>query len=385
MEDLPAPLLTAAGAFLRTLFLLLGPVYVKAGQLLSVRHDLLPEQVTQQLEQLQDRVPTVSWRRVERVVAASFGKKLQQIEELDPSPVASGSLCQVYRVTLGGKRAGALKVIRPGARQAVERAFGRLARLLEKLPALGGPVDLKRLLQAVQTGLLAHLDLRREACHAQRFRRNFQHNDLIRFPAPFPGLISREALVMEYFDGVKLSRYAEIGADPVHLASLGLSSIYQMVFQDGWVHGDLHPANIFVLDGGKRVGYIDLGLVCRIPKRERRHLGRLLSGLAHQKSEVVATAAYRLAGGRKNRPPRALAKQVAMTLEKVYDKPVEELPIGAFLRETLLLLQRHHLSFPEHLSLALASLLSIEGASKKLFPAANPFAHAREFLLWERA
>lgn len=374
------PPLSTVGTCLRILLVALGPVYVKAGQLLSVRHDLLPEAITDELEKLQDHVPTVPWKKIERIVVRSLGPKFKQVRDLETRPVASGSLCQVYRVTLDRGRDGALKVLRPGAEAAVERAFRHHARILHLLPPRLGPFIPQQILQAVEVGLRAHLDLRKEARNAILFHRNFQHNDLVRFPAPFPGLISREALIMEFFEGVKLSRYTEVGADPSHLASLGLSSIYQMIFHDGFVHGDLHPANIFVLEGGKSIGYIDLGLACRIPKREISLLVTLLCGLAHKNRAKVAYATFRLAGGRKKTPPRLFEQKMEAILERIYDKPMSALPIGSFLRDTTLALHCHGLSFPEHLSLALASLLAIEGAAKKLFPAAQPFEHARQFL-----
>jgi len=234
---------------LRALLRGLGATYVKVGQIMSTRPDLLPPHVIAALETLQDDVGAFAYRHVERTFRDDFGRVPEEVfATFDRQPIASASVAQVHRATLPDGREVAVKVRRPRVEQIVEFDLGimrALARVIALVPSfrLLAPVEsVDEFGRAIRT----QIDLTVEADNNRRFHRNFASMTDVGLPDLVPQLCSARVLTMTFVRGVKLMEHRKVGADPSRLARIGFQLLLKMVFEDGFVHADLHPGNILV-------------------------------------------------------------------------------------------------------------------------------------------
>ncbi|MFF4214504.1 ABC1 kinase family protein [Streptomyces sp. NPDC001796] len=260
----------------------LGPSYIKIGQLLSTRRDLLPEEVTSALGRLTDAARPPSRRRIERAVRHAYAHRPWPFREFNWEPVACGSIATVHEaVTLDGRRV-AVKVRRPGIDRVMHRDFTLTAlamRLLGRLPRLRRmPFALMH--EQVGGAILQQLDFVAEAESLAALRRNLAEFDNLRIPAPLPELCTSETVVMEYIDDLMRFEPADLDADTRRcVVRAVLAAVYEMLFIDGLVHCDMHPGNLYV-DRSAGLVVLDAGFVVRLPETVRRSFADFFINMA---------------------------------------------------------------------------------------------------------
>ncbi len=254
---------------------LLGPTYIKLGQVLSLREDLLPREVTDELKNLLDRLPAVPYPRFLELVAEGLGRPVEEsFSWIEPIPAGSASIAQSHRATTLDGDSVILKVVKPGIRATLERD-ARLLRLFGVgLQALLARFQPRRVIREFTAYTLREVDMKREADNAETFAANFKDEPDVRFPLIYRRYSSSTVLCMEFFDGVRPDAAAAQGfteEEKDRIIDLGVGSIIRMLYRDGFFHADLHPGNLLILPG-PQAGFIDLGMVGRLDEGVRRTL-----------------------------------------------------------------------------------------------------------------
>ena len=254
---------------------MLGPTYIKLGQVLSLREDLLPRAITDELQHLLDRLPAVPYRRfIELVEEGLGGQVTDHFRWIDPSPTGSASIAQSHRATTLDGAAVILKVVKPGIRLTLQRDARLLSLLGWVLQLFWGRYQPRRVLREFTEYTARETDLRREADHCETFAANFSDQPDICFPRIYRQLSSSTVLCMEFFDGLRPDTEAAAQMDDEakdRIVDLGAFALVRMLYRDGFFHADLHPGNLLILPGPK-AGFIDLGMVGRLDDEVRRSL-----------------------------------------------------------------------------------------------------------------
>jgi ubiquinone biosynthesis protein len=361
-----------------------GPGFVKAGQLLSVRPDLVPTAWIAELERLQDAGPTVPFDAIRATLRRELGREDGwPFAQVDPRPAAAASVAQVHRATLtrevrpvdGAPLAAgtvvAVKVLRPGieGRLAADLAWARRwARRLARLPGAAAGTALAAL-DEVEASAARELDLRHEGRVADRFRRDFRDDPVVQVPrVVWPGT-TRRVLTSEWVEGWRLSELGpaeRAGIDARALAEHGARAFLRQVLELGRFHADLHPANLLVTPQG-RICYLDFGIVGRAPPARRRAIARLLAGTAYG-DEGLALDASRALG---LDIPDAVAPEVAREVAALAERHLRgrtPADVRGYATGFLDLLRRHRIAIPSGYGLLVKALLTVEGVARSLYP-----------------
>lgn len=380
----PAPPEQTRGARLRAALEALGPTFVKLGQILSTRPDIVPEDVVEELSLLQDHVPPVPVDQVIPVVEAELGRPLSEaFASFDPEPLAAASIGQVHRATLPDGTGVAVKVRRPGVEEVVEtdlEILQDLARLIEERwrPERISPVAF---VDEVARVLRREMDYRLEAGNIQRFRRAWAGDPRVRIPRVYWDLTTSRVLVMEYLSGVKVDDRAgleRLGVDPRQIARLGAEIFLQQVLIDGVFHGDPHPGNLLVLDDGS-LGMLDFGIVGRLDQELLDAVADLFVGVTRRDTERIVRGLTRVGAVGDDVDPRALRRDLSDLIDRHYGKTLQQMELGPIVQEILRLAHRHQLRLPEDLLLLAKALVTIEGVGKHLDPDFNALEIAEPF------
>src|SRR5262252_11091550 len=281
------------------LFRQLGATFIKVGQIMSTRPDLIPEYVSSALAELQDHVGPFPFEEVVRAVEADLGRPLASIyAEFAPVPIASASVAQVHKARLPDGRIVAVKVRRPDVVEictfdlVVMRVWARFIALIPSISTLS-PIET---LEEFGRAVFAQLDFRVEAANNRRFRDNFKgHTDVV-FPEVVGALSGERILTMSYIAGTKILSTAATRSDPKRVARLGLATLLKMIFEDGFVHADLHPGNIFITPDDK-LALLDLGLVGELDEPHRKGFSRLFAAWAQRDGDGMARVIQELSAG----------------------------------------------------------------------------------------
>jgi ubiquinone biosynthesis protein len=374
-------------ASLRRAFERLGPAFIKLGQFLSVRPDLVPPDALAEFERLQDRADPVAFAEVRRRVEAELGGSLRRLfRDFDPEPLASASLSQVHRAVLPSGEAVAVKVQRPGAAESMRRDLRLVAGLLPllvRLTPLGRRLDAVSLWSELRETFEEELDFRREAEVAGAMGRNFCAFPGVRVPRVHWGWTTRRVLTAEHVEGVKISAAAVRGrADYAELAERGARAFLQQVLRDGLFHADLHPANLLITPRGE-IAYLDFGITGRLTPRERRDVLGALAGLL---SRDPPLALRHLAGLGVRVPPQEVqgfAGAVDRIMDQALAPSLGETSLSRIGRGILGAVHRHRVSFPRKYALLAKALITVEGSARLLHPGFSFEAAARGYLLGE--
>ena len=392
----------------------LGPVFVKFGQMLSTRRDLIPLDIADELALLQDRVPPFPSDQAIAVIEASYKKPLASVfAEFNPVPVASASVAQVHFARLhasqatGSGRTVAVKVLRPGIAQVIGHDVALLyaaAGLVEKLFKDGKRLRPREVVAEFEKHLEDELDLMREAANCSQLRRNFKNSPLLLVPEVYWDYCDRHVMVMDRMEGIPVNHIDALrasGVDIPKLAQTGVEIFFTQVFRDGFFHADMHPGNILVRSGnsplpnppphtgeGTNAGskpidqYIalDFGIMGTLTEVDKQYLAR--NFLAFFRRDYRGVARAHLESGWVPADTRIdeLEAAVRAVCEPVFDRPLKDISFGRVLLQLFQASRRFHVEIQPQLVLLQKTLLNVEGLGRQLDPELDLWKTAKPFL-----
>ncbi|RVT53694.1 ubiquinone biosynthesis regulatory protein kinase UbiB [Rubrivivax albus] len=368
----------------------LGPIFVKFGQVLSTRRDLLPPDLSDELARLQDRVPPFPAAQSRALVEKAFGRPIEQIfEQFDAEPVASASIAQVHFARLKGGREVAVKVLRPGMLRVIDddlRLLRTLAVWIERLFADGRRLKPREVVAEFDIYLHDELDLVREAANAAQLRRNMTGLDLVLIPEMVWDLCTSTVIVMERMHGVpinQMARLREAGVDIKKLARDGVTIFFTQVFRDGFFHADMHPGNIQVsLDPRSFGRYIalDFGIIGTLTEVDKNYLAH--NFIAFFRRDYKRVAELHVESGWVPADTRvdALEGAIRAVCEPHFDRPLKDISLGQVLMRLFQASRRFNVEIQPQLVLLQKTLLNIEGLGRQLDPDLDLWTTAKPFL-----
>jgi ubiquinone biosynthesis protein len=352
----------------------LGPIFVKFGQLLSVRPDLIPEDVVEELARLQDNVPPFGWEQVAATLERAYGRPHTEVfATFDAAPIASASVAQVHFATLPGGREVAVKILRPGIRAVIGEDVAllhTLAALVERVMPEGRRLRPREVVAEFEHTITDELDLLREAANASQLRRNFADGRLLIVPEVYWDWCNRETMVMQRIDGIPVNaidRLRAEGIDIQRLARDGVEIFFTQVFRDGFFHADMHPGNIFVARDGRYCG-VDFGIMGTLSEGDKSYLATNFMAFFHRDYHRVAVA--HLDAGWVPRDTRVdeFEGAIRAVCEPIFDRPLKEIYFGKLLLRLFEVSRRFRMEVQPQLVLLQKTLLQVEGLGRQLDP-----------------
>ena len=362
---------------LRTVLEELGTTFIKLGQIVSTRPDLLPPEYQQELAKLQDAAPPVDAKTIQQVIEDELGASVSTLfASFDPNPIAAASIGQAHAATLADGTEVIVKVRRPGVMEQVEEDLEILLNLASAAAhrwEMAEDYDVVGIAQEFGQTLRAEMDYIREGRSAERIAENFAGDETIHIPRIFWDLSTPRVLTLERIRGVKVTEAATTnGADSDRraMAEKAAAIILKMVFEDGFFHADPHPGNLF-LEADGRIGLIDFGMVGSVDDKTQDQLISLLVAITSQDAEQLVDAFLDL-GVARRRVDRALLRQdLEHLLSRYYGLPLGELSLGPVISDTLVIVRRHRLQLPSNLALLLKTVVMEEGLVTQIDPTFN--------------
>ncbi|MFO0755377.1 MAG: AarF/UbiB family protein [Byssovorax sp.] len=371
------------GEILARTFERLGATFIKFGQIMSTRPDLLGPGYTDKLARLQDAVPPAPFSAVEAVIAGELDEAARaRLAFVDPVPVAAASVAQVHRARLDTGESVALKVQRPEAEAQIERDLAILrflARMVDALPSMH-LLSIPGAVARFGESLHGQLDFRREAANNRRFAESFAAVPGVGVPALFPDLCSRRVLGMEFVEGAKATERGRVFKDAKKLARIGGEAILKMVFLDGFVHADLHPGNILLTDDG-RVILLDLGMVTEIPPDLLRVWVETFVSFSRSDGVTAARLFYGYAPSVGKTRYADFEREISAELGKLAGKSLGDVEIGEAVSGMMNVLRRHAVQVDPSFTVVHLALLVAEGLGKQLDPDIDMLGIAAPFLM----
>jgi ubiquinone biosynthesis protein len=359
----------------------LGPVFVKFGQLLSVRPDLIPEDVAVELAKLQDTVPPFGWTEVAATLDAAYGRPHAEVFlSIDQVPIASASVAQVHFALLhpvpGAQghegREVAVKVVRPGIRAVIAKDVGLLYALawMLEFSSDGRRLRPREVVAEFEKIIGDELDLVREAANASQLRRNFADGRLLIVPEVYWDWCNRDVMVMERVDGIPVNatdRLRAAGIDIPRLARDGVEIFFTQVFRDGFFHADMHPGNIFVAADGRYCG-VDFGIMGTLSDVDKRYLATNFMAFFHRDYHRVAVAHLDAGWVPADTRVDEFEAAIRSVCEPIFDRPLKEIYFGRLLLRLFEVSRRFRMQIQPQLVLLQKTLLQVEGLGRQLDP-----------------
>jgi len=356
----------------------LGPIFVKFGQAVSTRRDLLPADIADELAKLQDQVPPFPSDVARALIERAYGRPIAQtFAEFDDAPLAAASIAQVHAARLPSGREVVVKVLRPGMHEVITRdieVLYALARLTEQYWPEGRRLRPTEVVAEYEKTVLNELDLMREAANAAQLRRNFAGSDLLYVPEVYWDFCRAEVMVLERIHGIQISdraRLEEAGTDIAKLAQNGVRIFFTQVFRHNFFHADMHPGNIFVLvedPRNPRYAAVDFGIVGTLDPRDQQYLADNFLAVFDRDYRRVATlhveSGWVPAGTRVDEMESA----VRTVCEPIFDRPLKDISFGNILLRLFEISRRFNMVIQPQLVLLQKTLLNVEGLGRDLYP-----------------
>ena len=364
----------------------LGSAFIKLGQLLSARPDLLPAAWVEQLSQLQDRVPSFPFAQAEELLETELGLRCREIVEIEPVPLGSASLAQVHRAKLRSGRDVVLKLQRPG----LERLFRldlqvmqQVAAVLQRHPSWGRGRDWVAMARECRRVLLRELDFRLEAEHAARFRQQFLDDEAVRIPAVVWELSSERVLCLDYLPGIKITDRDSLvahGIDPSAVAEKGAASYLKQLVRFGFFHADPHPGNLAVADDGALI-YYDFGMMGQVSPRLRNRIGAMVRAAAARDAAGLVQELQAAGVIAADIDPGPVRRLVRVMLDEALTPPFSENVIERLSGDLYDLVYGQPFRLPPELIFVMRALSTFEGVGRSLDPGFSLMAIAKPYLL----
>lgn len=364
----------------------LGPIFVKFGQMLSTRRDLLPDDIAQELAKLQDRVPPFPGSEARAIVERSLEKTVVELfESFSEEPHASASIAQVHVARLHDGKDVVVKVVRPGIQKTIERDIGLLyvvADLAERYWREGRRLRPREVVAEYEKTILDELDLLREAANASQLRRNFQDSELLYVPEVYWPYCRRQVMVMERIYGTPISDIAALKQQNIDLKKLserGVEIFFTQVFHHGFFHADMHPGNIFVSPEGRYIA-VDFGIMGTLSPSDQRYLAE--NFVAFFKRDYRRVAELHVQSGWVPAATRVEEFEAAIrtVCEPIFERPLKDISFGQLLLRLFQTARRFQMEVQPQLVLLQKTLLNIEGLGRDLYPDLDLWQTAKPFL-----
>ena len=360
-----------------------GPTFVKLGQLLSTRSDLLPEPYLKALSRLQDQVEPVPFEHIEQTVSQELGIRLSRgFASFETTPLAAASLGQVHRATMRDGRDVVVKVQRPHVRQRVAEdleALTELAEFLHEHTSFGKSMGLADIVATLHDTIFAELDYRLEADNARRLRENLSEFELFRVPQIVDDYVSSRVITMEYISGVKITDVSPsvlLELDCEFLAKEIFRAYLHQVLVDGVFHSDPHPGNL-LLTGDHRIALMDFGMVTRVAPRLQQRLLKLLMAISDGLGEEAARIAMQIGRPEQDFEEQKFIASIASLVAEHQDKSVEQLQAGPIIMSIQRAAGKHGLRAPHELTMLGKTLLNLDEVVETLSPQFDPNTELR--------
>ncbi|MFC1829480.1 ABC1 kinase family protein [Thermodesulfobacteriota bacterium] len=364
----------------------LGPTYIKLGQILSTRPDLVPINYLKELSKLQDDVPAHAFNHISEIIEAELGAPPEEIFEFfDQTPIASASIGQVYRARLRDGENVAVKIQRPGIQKIIEvdlEIMLHLATLMERHveeAALHRPV---KIVEEFARTLEKEIDYNSEATSMERIARHFLNDQTIYVPKVFRETTTERVLTTEFIDGIKVSkidRLEDAGLDRKVITERGADIVLSQIFDLGFFHADPHPGNIFVLPENV-ICLLDFGMTGTVDRQTREDFVELVDSVVHQDESRTTHILLKFTYWDNEPDVRELRKNVAEFMGQHLYKPLGDIEIGKLLQNLLELASHHHMRIPPDIFLMMKALGSVEGVARMLDPKFDMVSRAAPFI-----
>jgi ubiquinone biosynthesis protein len=363
----------------------LGPTFVKLGQILSTRPDLVPPELCAQLETLQASVAPITYEEAKEVVEVSLGRPVTDVfEDFSIEPLASASIAQVHTARLldGGEEV-VIKIQRPGIRQVIDadlHILYWLARQLEQTVPEAAAFDPVAIIREFDRAISRELSFKYEASNLQRIARNFSSWDTVYIPHLYGDYSSDTIMVMERLRAHKITEAAEHGHYMDPIARECVRMVFKMAYEDGFFHGDLHPGNLLILDDG-RIGLIDFGLVGRMTQTMKDAMADLVLGIVTRNDESVARSLFEMSVRNGHVDYAAFEQDVSELLSIHFDSAsLADVDFGVCLRDIVNGAIRHNLRVPPEYTMFFKALMTVEGIGKIVSPDLDLVSELRPYV-----
>jgi ubiquinone biosynthesis protein len=366
------------GARLRLALIELGPIFVKFGQAMSTRRDLLPADIADELAKLQDDVPPFSGAVARAMIERSYGEPLEtRLQDFQETPLAAASIAQVHAARLADGREVIVKVLRPGMKATIEldvEVLYTIAGMAERWWTPSRRLKPREIVREYEKTILDELDLMREAANASQLKRNFAGSPLLYVPEIYWDHCRADVLVMERIRGVPIgdiARLRELGTDFRRLAENGVEIFFTQVFRHNFFHADMHPGNIFVLlddPAMPRYAAVDFGIVGTLDLRDQRYLAENFLAVFDRDYRRVATLHVQSGWVPADTRVDEMESAVRTICEPIFDRPLKEISFGTVLLRLFEALRRFDGQIQPQLLLLQKTLLNVEGLGRQLYP-----------------
>jgi ubiquinone biosynthesis protein len=364
----------------------LGPIFVKFGQALSTRRDLLPDDIAEELVKLQDQVPPFPGSEAQRTIEQALGQPVSELfAEFEEIPLASASVAQVHAARLHTGEAVVAKVLRPG----IDRRIRSDLDLLERIAVTAErfwpesrrfrPVDV---VAEFRKTILDELDLVREAANATEIRRRFEGSEILYIPRVQWDYTRQKVMVMERISGIPVGDIAQLRAANVDfklLAERGVEIFFTQVFRDNFFHADMHPGNIFVAPGAKYIA-VDFGIVGSLSRADQHYVAEALLAFFNRNYRRVAEMHVESGWVPASTRIEEFESSIRTVCEPIFEKPLSEISYGALLLRLFQVARRFDMEVQPQLVLLQKTLLNIEGLGRQLYPELDLWKTAKPFL-----
>lgn len=386
---LPKPTLSR-GERLRLFFETLGPVFVKFGQLLSTRPDLIPSDIVAELDQLQDNVPPFASDICIQIIETALGSSIADLfDDFDPTPLASASIAQVHTAKLKDGKEIIIKVVRPNLKKIIKKDIALLlilARFLERFSVDGRRLRPIEVVSDYQHTILDELNLQREAANASQLRRFFANSELLYIPEVYWDYTRNNVMVMERIYGIPVTNVGELTAQDTNmkmLAERGVEIFFTQVFKHNFFHADMHPGNIFVSrQTPQRPQYIavDFAIVGSLTTADQYYMARNLLAIFKRDYRLVAELHIQSGWIPKTTPPHEFEAAIRTVCEPIFEKPLKDISFGHIVLTLFQTARRFDMKVQPQLVLLQKTLLNIEGLGRQLYPDLDLWSTAQPFL-----
>ena len=364
----------------------LGPTFIKLGQILSTRPDLIPLGLCKEFEKLQDEVPAFEYGKVEDQIRNELGSGIDELfDNFSREPLGAASLAQVHTGELKTGENVVVKVQRPDIERVITsdlEILHALANLAEKHIQESKPYSPVEVIVEFRKTVLREIDFSVEANNIERFRKHFEKDDTVYIPKVFHSLSTKKVLTMERIDGVKISNLEGIekfGLDKRQIAINGVNAVLKQIFVDGFFHADPHPGNIFVLEGN-RIAFLDFGQVGRIHEKTKLQIANILTGIIDQDIPEIVEAFTAIGIVDAGVDIKKLELDAMDLMDRYYGIPLKELKMRQFLSNVIDVVSENRIKMPPDLFLLLKALGTIEGVGRKLDPDFNMAIEIKPFV-----